>query len=248
MFSNRDRNWLLEEKYRGVESPEFFDDLKRLEAGEPLAYVIGWVDFLGCRIDLSKRPLIPRPETEYWTEAVRSSESVVRSGKTKILDLFAGSGCIGVAMARAFPEATVDFADNSPATLEQIRINLGLNNVDTKRTRIIQSDVFANITDRYDLILANPPYIDEAAPDLADPSVRDWEPHDALFAKDGGLYFIDRLLAEARARLNAGGTLYCEFGKGQENDISALAARHGWHTDIRNDQYSIPRWFAASQP
>ncbi|MDO8520716.1 MAG: HemK/PrmC family methyltransferase [bacterium] len=162
MQSNKERTWLLNEKYSGVETPAFRTDLKRLERGEPLAYIIGWVDFLGCRIDLSARPLIPRPETEFWVEQamaeVTSGQWLVASRKNslKILDLFAGSGCIGIALLKHLPNAMVDFGEKDPRLCKQIEKNIALNAIDPKRTRVIQTDVFSNIT--CDL---GPPQMDE---------------------------------------------------------------------------------------
>lgn len=245
MIDPKERKWLLREKYNGVESPEFFSDLERLQKGEPLAYVIGWVDFLGARIDLSKRPFIPRPETEWWVEQVIKDKSKAKSGKTKVLDIFAGSGCIGIAVARALPDARVDFADNSPLALEEIQINLKGNSIDPKQTRIIASDVFSNITDTYDLILANPPYIDLAQPYDADKSVREWEPHHALFAKNSGLAFIEELFSAGGRKLRPGGLLVLEFAKGQEKAVAELAEGNGWGVRIREDQYGTPRWAQA---
>lgn len=234
---NREHEWLLKEKYGGKECTEFFDDLKRLESGEPLAYVIGWVGFLGCRIDLSKRPLIPRPETEWWVERV-IQKSKVKSQHAKILDLFSGSGCIGVALAKHLPSVTVDCADVSPAAIEEIRINAELNGV-TDRVRAIASDVFSGIPGTYDLILANPPYIDPNIRETLERSVLDYEPHEALFATDG-LEYIRLIVEQCDEHLEQGGSVCVEFGPNQKEDIERLLDKSGWQYEFWKDQYD--RW------
>ena len=166
----KETRWLLNEKYSGIKTPEFFADLERLERGEPLAYIIGWVDFLGCRIDLSARPLIPRPETEFWVEKailniqrdyhVSSGRSIHGSLKKntptqkRVLDLFAGSGCIGISLLKHLPHAIVDFGEKDPRMCEQIKKNIAQNNIDPTRARIIQTDVFSNTDNPSDLGLS----------------------------------------------------------------------------------------------
>lgn len=241
-MTDRERTWLLEEKYGGEECLEFFRDLKRLESGEPLAYIIGWVDFLGCRIDLSQRTLIPRTETEWWTERVLLEMKNRNPGHIRILDLFSGSGCIGVALAKHLPYARVDCADISPEAVEQIRINAEYNGV-TERIHAISSDVFSNISGTYDYIVANPPYIDAAHQSTLDRSVVDHEPHEALFATAEGLGYIRILIEASRAHLNPGGTVVCEFGEKQKAAVEKLLKISGWSSEFWKDQYG--KWRVA---
>lgn len=129
---NRDQHWLVTEKYEGVESDGFHADCKRLANGEPLGYIIGHVPFLDCQIWLDSHPLIPRPETEFWVEHAlreikKSQLSQLRGLTPNIMDLCAGSGAIGVAVAKAIPEATVTFAEIDPIHLPTIKINLTQN-------------------------------------------------------------------------------------------------------------------------
>ncbi len=238
----RETRWLLEEKYRGVETPEFRADVARLEAGEPLAYVIGWVDFLRCRINLSLHPLIPRPETEFWVErAIAEIQKKDGDKELRILDLFSGSGCIGIALAKHLPNAKMDFGEIDPKLCEQIKKNIELNNIDTNRVQIIRTDVFSDITESYDSIFANPPYIDPAKKATVQSSVREHEPHSALFADEHGLAFIKQLLIKASDHLNPVGTMFIEFGENQKEEIATLAKNVSWKHEFWNDQYGRAR-------
>ena len=95
MNTKQAEDWLLKEKYKGVKSRAFLADCQELKAGVPLAYVIGSIPFLDTKIYLDSKPLIPRPETEYWTEQAIKSIKTVASAN--VLDLCSGSVCIGVA-------------------------------------------------------------------------------------------------------------------------------------------------------
>ena len=117
-------SWLVQEKYQGKETLEAKKDIERLKKGEHIDYVIGFVDFLGCRIDLFQKPLIPRPETEFWVQkAIRELYADARKEIT-CLDVFAGSGCIGVAILKHIKSTSVDFAEKDTQLLSQIEINI----------------------------------------------------------------------------------------------------------------------------
>ena len=106
---DKETEWLLKEKHNGEKTSAFFDDCERLKSGEPLAYVIGFVHFLDTKIWLDAKPLIPRPETEYWVK--KAIETVCAEELLTILDMCAGSGAIGVAVAKARSLARVDFVE-----------------------------------------------------------------------------------------------------------------------------------------
>ena len=249
----REEEWVLREKYGGVESDAYRADLERLAQGEPVAYVIGFSTFLGCTIDLSQRPLIPRPETEYWVEkAIRELQSSFsKEGTIRCLDVFAGSGCVGIAVLSHMPNAHVDFIDIEPSALEQIKLNLELNKIDPARYNIYLSDVFQNLPagKQYQAILANPPYIaiqDKAS--RVDQSVLDHEPHTALFAEDNGLALISKTVAGAKDLLIPRGRLYIEHDDLQVEAITGiLEAEHMTSYTFKKDQFGLYRWVEASQ-
>ena len=221
-------NWLLKEKYGGIGGGvEANRDVERIKRGEPVSYVIGFIDFLNCKIDLSQRPLIPRPETEFWVEKAIADiqRSALNKESIKCLDMFAGSGCIGVAVLKNVPAATVDFIDSEGEALKQIQINCELNNIDTNRGHIIKSDMFGASTGglgTYDHIFANPPYIGENKKDEVQESVLKYEPRGALFAGEDGLKYIRSFLREAKKYLNKSGKIYMEFGINQKESIEQI--------------------------
>lgn len=240
-ISNTEISWLRRDK-RHSSAEDLRRDISRLEAGEPLAYVIGWVDFLGCKIDLSQRPLIPRPETEYWAEkAIQKIKA--EKGAPGCLDLFAGSGCVGLAVLKHVKAVRLDFADNDPRALAQIKINLRWNRVRAGRSRLIRSDVFKNIKGTYDLIFANPPYIPSSRESKLSASVTKYEPRGALFGGGEGLRFIRRTLLGAKSRLRPEGELWLEFDSGQKSAVARLAKRYGYSRAlIHKDQFGRTRY------
>lgn len=233
-------DWLLREKYGGRMTPAAKRDIERLKRGEHINYLIGWSPFLNCRIDLSKRPLIPRPETEYWARETVESVKKSRKPKPKVLDLFCGSGCIGVAALKHAPEALVDFSDIDKEYFTGIRKSLRANRINSRRARYIQSDVLAGIRGKkYDYILANPPYIPTAGRAVAK-SVLSQAPKLALFGGRDGMRYIRKVLREAKGYLSPDGTLVMEFDPPQKKAIREYAQGKGWVSEFFKDQYG--RW------
>lgn len=249
MSENQEERWLLKEKYDGVESEAFHADLERLQAGEPLGYVIGHTPFLDCQIYLDSKPLIPRPETEYWVE--KAILVIVDDNKNqkevRVLDLCAGSGAIGVAVAKAVPGAEVAFAEIDPAHLPTIQKNIESNtkvlegSIRMDRFKVIESDLFAKVEGKFDFILTNPPYIDPAI-DRAEESVKNHEPHLALYGGKSGMEIIDRIITAAPDYLNKGGELWIEHEPEQSETIRKNTEAAGFRAISRKDQYGVERF------
>lgn len=238
---NQESRWLLTDKYNGIESDEFRQDLVRLQDGVPLAYIIGWTPFLGTKIWLDSAPLIPRPETEYWVEKAIAEISLtpeVRPRGVKVLDLCAGSGCVGVAVAKGVPNSIVHFAELVDDHHQTIRKNIRENNIDVERTKQIGGDLFEHVTEKYDFILTNPPYIDPELSNRVEQSVTLHEPLLALYGGEGGMEIIERIIAEASKHLNSGGVLYIEHEPEQEEAIKQLAP----NAEIFEDQFGVKRF------
>jgi release factor glutamine methyltransferase len=235
--------WLLAEKYNGVKSDAFYADFKRLSLGEPLGYLIGHIPFLNCHIWLDSRPLIPRPETEYWTEKaiaeIKKTTSTTQA--MHVLDLCAGSGCVGVAVAKALPTAHVDFSEIDAKHIPTIEKNLSSNGIAGERTNVYQTNLFQNIKNRYNFILANPPYIN-ADLNQTDDSVIDFEPHLALFGGVGGLEIIEQLIEAAPAHLEPRGQLWIEHDPEQSVAITTIATQHGFTCTTHLDQFKVKRY------
>jgi HemK-like putative methylase len=237
-IDERELEWLLNEKYTGEQTPEYYKDVARLEKGEPIDYVIGSRPFLGCTIDLSEKPLIPRTETEFWVEkAISEMREKLSDTPMKILDIFAGSGCIGIAILHHLESSTVDFAEKDKKICTQIEKNITLNGIDTERTKVIRSDVFKSVSGTYDYIFANPPYIDPSLKETVQDSVLKYEPHEALFAKNAGLDYIETLIEDARERLNPGGILFIECSPEQQPLLSSYVRGADIEHEFWKDQH-----------
>ena len=240
----REIRWLLEEKYQGKLIPAAKKDITRLKRGEHVDYVIGFIDFAGCRIDLSAKPFIPRPETEYWIEKFIKNIKKKQSGSPRpglgfrCLDLFAGSGCIGIAVLKHIPNTHVVAAEKEKKFCDQIKVNAKLNSIDPKRYEVIQADVFSGVQGKYDYIFANPPYIAESRRDKVQASVVQHEPQEALFAGKDGLDVISPFLSQAKDFLNTDGAIYLEFDSFQKRAIEKLLAKFGYSGwQFHKDQY-----------
>lgn len=235
---------LAKDKYKFKITRRWLSDIKRLQNGEPLDYIIGWRPFLNCRIDLSYRPLIPRPETEYWTEKLISQ---LKTGKreVKVLDIFAGSGCIGVAILKNIKKVKVDFADNDKLALKQIRKNLKINHLAAGRYRVISSDVFKNLNGKYDIIAANPPYIAFSRKNKVAKEVLRFEPHQAIFAGRKGLFYIEKIFKQAESYLKPKGEIWLEFDAPQKPAITKIARHYGYQCDFFKDQFNRWRYLRA---
>ena len=245
--------WLLKEKYNGTETPEFFADVERLKKAEPLAYVIGWIPFYGCKIDVSLHPMIPRPETEFWVERavgeLRYLEAQLPSRKLRLADTFSGSGCIGVALLKHLPNATVELSEYDPKLTEQLRINVRGNGVED-RAVCMQADALGGLNGLYDAIFANPPYIDPKAIPEMDRSVIEYEPHLSLFAGERGLDYVKLIINDGAQYLNNGGTFYIECDAHQKDWIEELLNDHEktlsmgtpWKHEFWFDQYNQVRF------
>ena len=213
--------------------------VERRLAGEPVAYLIGEWEFYGLPLDITPDVLIPRLDTEVLAERAILLARAAGEG-ARVLDLCAGSGCVGLAVAAHAPNCRVVLADLSEAALRICKQNVRRNNLNARVT-CVQADATqapaASLWD-FDVIACNPPYIPHKdLPDL-DVSVRDYEPWGAL---DGGLDGLDFYRAIAQrwgTALRLGGSLIFEVGIGQAPDVEKIMAQNGFenivtHQDTR---------------
>lgn len=242
------KRWILQEKHGGKLTKAAQKDIARLEAWEPVDYIIGWVDFLGCKIDLSKKPLIPRVETEFWTEELIKNLKL-KIKNYKILDMFAGSGAIGIAIMRHIKYAQLTFVDSEKSCIDQIKINCKINKISPQKYSVIHSDMFENVSGAFDVIVANPPYIpnNQEARDRMQTSTLKHESHTALFGGGDGLFFIRQFLAWAKDFLTPNGTIYMEFDSPQKPSINRLLKKLGYKSwKFHKDQFGTWRWVSIS--
>ena len=214
---------------------------RRLE-GEPVAYLIGEWEFYGLPLDISRGVLIPRADTEVLAEQAILAARAAGEG-ARVLDLCAGSGCVGLAVAANAPQCRTVLADVSEEALKICRQNIRRNDLNARVT-CVQADARqapSSVLWDFDVIASNPPYIPTRDIDGLDSSVRDYEPHLALDGGDDGLDFYRDIAEKWRTALRLGGVLLFEVGIGQAADVEQILARCGYE-DIETFQDTGGIW------
>ena len=211
-------------------------------AGEPVAYLIGEWEFYGLPLDISRDVLIPRPDTEVL--AGLAIEYVRSLGECRVLDLCAGSGCIGLAVAAQAREARVVLGEQSDAALKICRQNIRRNGL-SGRVVPVQAGALEKperSLGEFSCIVCNPPYIPHGDIAGLDPSVRDYEPHLALDGGPDGLDFYRAVSEKWKQALTVGGRLYFEVGIGQADSVLRLMRAQGFgDIQVVKDLHGIPR-------
>lgn len=204
----------------------------------PLQHILGEQEFMGLQFAVNENVLIPRQDTEILVEEVLKD---LHDGMS-ILDLCTGSGCILISLLHYSNDCKGVGIDLSEKALQVARENAdrilrsGSTNLDafdanmetTKDISFFVSDLFSNVTGKFDRIVSNPPYIRTAVVEELMPEVRDHEPRMALDGMEDGLYFYKKIVAESSKFLNGGGKLYFEIGYDQAQDVSTLMKEHGF--------------------
>lgn len=215
-------------KHQGRETPDFLADVAKMTNGEAFEYLLGEVVFCGAKVDLSLRPMIPRPETEFWVkQAIEDLLATRRQFVLRVLDLFSGSGNVGLAVAKNIPEATVDFIELDPKLKPGIENSIIRNNIKKLRTRVLTGDTWEGAGGTYDVIFAVPPYV---PPQMKDEVMKELGAEDPLsfFDKEDGYYYHKQVLSRAKEFLKADGVLYLEFDITQREKIEQLVIEYGW--------------------
>ena len=199
--------------------------LKYKREGMPIHYALNNACFYGYDFYVSEDVLIPRFETE---ELVYNTIIYLKKyfNSPKVLDLCSGSGCIGITLKKECPDISIDFVDISTKALDVLKKNLKGHQVDGK---VIESDLFANIHDKYDIIVSNPPYV--AYSDKVDEIVQKYEPSLALYAGNNGLEMYERILKDASKYLKDKFLIAFEIGSTQARDVIALIQKY--LTDVK---------------
>ena len=225
----------------GAELAPLRDLVKRRGQGEPLQHLLGTVEFCGQTFLIDKRAMVPRPETE---ELVELLQLRLENRESRIVDVGTGSGVIALSLAKEFPSAEIYAVDISEDALGLARENaarLGL----SERIHFQQSDLLENLAERFDLIVANLPYISIQDRHLLSREVLH-DPEVALFAGPAGDELVRRLIEQAPSHLEPGGLLALEIAVGQAEGLSELFRQKKYH-DIgsKKDYSGITRFVLA---
>ena len=220
------------------EEKKFVEEIyKKLAAHIPAQYIIGHTDFFGMQLKVDERVLIPRPETEELVELILAENP---KENLKVLDIGTGSGAIALALAKNRPDWSVTAADISQEALQ-----LASENARNQNLNIFfkKSDCFAEISEKYDIIVSNPPYISREDESEVGLNVLHSEPHLALFADEDGLAIYRRIAEDAKDYLADGGKIYLEIGYKQGQSVPALFRKHLPEKRVRTlkDQFGQDR-------
>ena len=203
---------------------EFFRLIERRSKRIPLSYVIGTRDFFGLTFKVDENVLIPEQETELLVEEV-----IKHSEGKSVLDMCTGSGCIAISIALFGKSSKVAASDISEKALEVARENA--KSLKAGEISFIQGDMFENVTDKFDIIVSNPPYIETREIDELMPEVRDYIPRLALDGDIDGLKFYRIISKEAVKKLNKNGRIFYEIGYNQSRAVASILFENGF-TDI----------------
>ena len=206
---------------------------RRRSNREPLAWLTGSVDFCGLTFQVGPGVLVPRPDSETLVETARTVASrITGRSPLRLLDCCAGSGCIGISLAILLEndgrQVDLTLTELDPVAAGYAQANLIKHDL-VNRARLVQTDLFPSAGEvMFDMIVANPPYIDSGVIDTLMPEVSRHEPRLALDGGPDGLAVCRRLIREAPARLDSPGWLLLEHGYDQEAPIAALLAAAGY--------------------
>lgn len=235
-------SWLLAESVLGVSRQDLFLEPEKSVSEEqaqkyfnavsvrvkhiPLQHITGYQQFMDLEFVVNKDVLIPRPETELLVEQV---VSYIKDNDVKVLDMCTGSGCIAVSVDRMCANADVTAVDISEKALKVA----GENNIRNEgRVTFVQSDLFENIHETYDIIVSNPPYIPTSDIETLMEEVREHEPRLALDGSTDGLKFYREICTNAVNYLNENGKIFLEIGYDQGRTVPELLRENGF-TDIQ---------------
>ncbi len=207
------------------------EGLRRLKSGEPVQYIVGNVDFFEFNYDIDSRVLIPRFETEELVDRTIKYINKYYDGLVKIVDLGTGSGCIANTLSLKLDNSIVSAIDISTDALDVAKHNSKKYNTDVK---FINNDMLDGITDKFDVIISNPPYIsiDEQIMDV----VKNNEPSLALYASNNGLYFYDKILSTCKKNLNDNFFIAFEIGQTQALAIIELTNKYLSNVDVWSEK------------
>ncbi len=217
-----------EEEIKQEDKIKYENCIKELIKGKPLQYITNKQEFMGLDFYVDENVLIPQPDTEILVE--KTIEIAEKTQKNKILDMCTGSGCIAISLAKKINNTQIIAVDISNNALNVANKNAINNNVENK-IKFINSDMFNNIEEKFDIIVSNPPYIETETINKLEIEVQN-EPHLALDGGIDGLKFYKTIANNAFKYLNENGYLLLEIGYNQQNSVTQLLQDIGKYKDI----------------
>ena len=217
-----------EEEIKQEDKIKYENCIKELIKGKPLQYITNKQEFMALDFYVDENVLIPQPDTEILVE--KAIEIAVTTQKNKILDMCTGSGCIAISLAKNINNAQIIATDISNNALNVANKNAINHNVENK-IKFINSDMFNNIEEKFDIIVSNPPYIETETINKLGIEVQN-EPHLALDGGIDGLKFYKIIANNAFKYLNENGYLLLEIGYNQQNSVTQLLQDIGKYKNI----------------
>ena len=207
---------------------------KHIEKNVPLSHLAGFEYFYERKFKVTKDVLSPRMETEELIYKVIEYIKSINKNNIKILDLCTGSGIIGITLRKEleFKSLEVVASDISEEALKVAKENAIMNEAEVK---FIQSDIFENINEKFDIIVSNPPYIAYNDKITIEDNVLNYDPHLALFAEEDGMYFYREIVENAKEYLEEDGLVFFEIGYDQREKILKLANENGFKAEVYKD-------------
>ena len=204
----------------------FRDMTKRRGDREPLQHILGNVDFMGKEFLSDKRALIPRPETEELV-GILFHQYKNKKEPSDICDVGCGSGVIGISLANHWPDSNIEMIDLSDQALELTEENIQSLDLDPSRFNLINNNLLEGLGKRFDLIVANLPYVCTNDIESLEPELK-YDPVSALDGGEGGLSLIEELIVQAKSNLNDGGVLALEIGDDQSSEVVQFMNDNGY--------------------
>ena len=207
---------------------------KHIKEDVPLSHLVGFEYFYDRKFKVTKDVLSPRMETEELIYRVVEYVKSTKKNNLKILDLCTGSGIIAITLKKELSQFSIDVVA-SDISEEAIKVAKENAHVHDATIKFIQSDIFNNIADKFDIIVSNPPYIDRKDEVTMQDNVLKYDPQLALFAEEEGMYFYRKIIEQANDYLNENGVIFFEIGYDQKDKIIKLADLNGYSAEVYKD-------------
>ncbi len=219
----KSRAWALAHSNNSINAEKCLPILARRLKKEPLPYILGYKEFYGRNFTVNNSVLIPRNDTETLIDAVLKGSSKEES--LDVLDIGTGSGCIAITLALECKNWHISASDIS---IEALKLAIGNAEILNAKVDFYESNLFQNLPEKkWNIIVSNPPYIDKNDPEV-ETTVHNFEPHQALYADNNGLYFYQQLAHKSKNYLTSNGSIYLEIGYQQKSEIMKVFVSQGW--------------------